>query len=484
MSWSRRVGGGAALQVLARLFTATVSLVVTAILLARLLDKDEYGRFSFYLNAFLLVLVLVDFGINRAAIRRIADGSWRESDAIGAAVRLKTRFGIAAFLALAVLIGAGERDPTTIAILLVAAAHTLTHGLSAGSVGFEAAVEFRPNATSAFVGYGVFLALSLAFAAYGVRQAAPYLLAFGAGLAAQNVFLHAWARRRFPVPTAPTPSLVRELLREALPLGFSAVSVAIYYYTDSLLLRPLAGDAAVATYTVAYRLMTFGLMAPVLFSQVLFPVFTRCHVAGPRVLTIAVARATLVLALLAACGATMIATRAEDWLALVFGESYRDAAPALRVLCVAMAVVFLTYPHTTALIAAGRAATFTRITIVAALLNVALNLVVLPRYGPVGAATTTLITEGFVLIAGCASAWRLLRVSGWSSSLWAPVALAGVLAIVLTHWPQLPLVWVAIVSLASTLVIARISGALPFDLGVDAALERGDDDRVEEPRSA
>lgn len=473
MSWSRRVGGGAALQILARLFTATVSLVITAILLARLLDKDEYGRFSFYLNAFLLVLVLVDFGINRAAIRRIADGSWREADAIGAAVRLKTRFGIAAFVALTALIVGSESDATTIAILVLAAAHTLTHGLSSGSVGFEAAVEFRPNATSAFVGYGVFLALSLAFAAFGVRQAAPYLLAFGAGLAAQNVFLHAWARRRFPVPTAPTPSLVRELLREALPLGFSAVSVAIYYYTDSLLLRPLAGEAAVATYSVAYRLMTFGLMAPVLFSQVLFPVFTRCHVAGPHVLTIAVARATLVLALLAACGATMIAARAEDWLALVFGESYRDAAPALRVLCAAMAVVFLTYPHTTALIAAGRAATFTRITIIAAVLNVALNLVVLPRYGPLGAATTTLVTEAFVLIAGCARAWTLLRVSGWSSTLWAPVALAAGLGFALTRWPELPLVWVAVVSLGATLVVARACRAIPFDLGVDAELERG-----------
>ena len=50
------------------------------------------------------------------------------------------------------------------------------------------------------------------------------------------------------------------------------------------MLRPLAGEVAVARYSVAYRLMTFVLMVPVLVSNVLFPVYSRLWAPGGEAL--------------------------------------------------------------------------------------------------------------------------------------------------------------------------------------------------------
>lgn len=488
MSLSERVQSGAAFQLVARLFSSSVSFVITALVLARVLPDAEYGIFSFYLTAFLLAMTLCDFGANRAAIRLVSAGELTEGDAIGAAQRFKTWIGGAAFVVLSLVIIQAEAGAWTRTLLIIASAHAFLHGLSAASVRFEVAVEYRVPAQAVIAGYTVFLASGLGLWWAGIATAPPYLVGFGAALATQNLLL--WAMRgrpheaaRFDLQsmddidahmTRPTPVPIdrrgafRTLFREALPLGVSAVAVSIYYYADTLMLRPLRGEEDVAEYSVAYRLMSFGLMVPVLFSQVLFPVFTLCHQRSPELLRSAVRRATLYLSLAAAVFSGVLLARTADVLTLVFGEGYARAAPSLQVLALGMACVFVTYPHTTAIIAAGRAGVFTKITVVSAVLNVALNAVLIPRLGPLGAAWTTFATEGLVLIAAVISVWRIAGVTGFSVELWKAPLLFGITYAVLLVPPvaTLPILIALPLAAAVAMVVVRALRVLPFDLGV------------------
>jgi len=472
MSLSRRVTGGAALQLGARLFSSAVALVVTAVVLARTLPEAEYGRFCFYLTLYLLTMSLVDFGVNKAAIRLVAAGEETRGEVIDAAIRLKAIAGAAAFLIMSVLALVAEDGLGTRVGLVIAALHALGHGFGAASIGFEVDVRFRVPAQSVVIGQAVFLLGGLALALGSVDEASPYLIAWGSGLVVQNLWM--WSRWRAVEPGKASrldSALVRRLIREAAPLGLSAVAVAIYYYTDTLMLRPIHGEEEVAQYSTAYRLMGVGLMVPVLFSQVLFPVFTRCRQRGGDMLASAVHGASFYLALLATVGSVVLFSYAPEWLELVFGAPYRDAAPALRVVAVAMACVYLTYPHTTALIAIGRAADFTRITVVAAVLNVALNLAVLPTYGVVGAAATTLATEAFVLVASIWFLHRRVGFTGLSRRLLGPAALAAILAFTI-HGPLEEVPWgLAIVATVGIGAVAAVlMSAFPFSLGVDEAL--------------
>ena len=469
MTLSRRVRLGATHQLGARLFSSAVSFVVTAVVLARVLPEADYGVFNFYLTLFLLAMTLVDFGANRAAIRIVASGDEPREPVIRAAVWFKAIAGALAFVAIAAYVVTAESGVATRVLLVVAAAHALFHGYGGASVGFEVDVDFRVPARSVVVGYAIFLAGGLLLAAAGVEQAAPYLIAFGAGIAAQNVTLYLSARSSGHVAAPLDLDVVRRLAREALPLGVSAVSVSIYYYADTVMLRPLRGAEDVAEYSVAYRLMSFGLMVPVLLSQVLFPVFTRCDGRSRELLSRAVRRAAFYLALVGGVGAVLAFAAAPSLLSLVFGGDYARAAPSLRVLAVAMLVVYLTYPHTTALIAAGRAATFTRITVFSAFLNVALNAMFLPAYGPVGAAWTTLATEGIVLAASVASLWRHRRVTAFSTGLLAPaIVAASLMALLQFIGAEARPFWQS-AAVASIVAVAAAwwSGALPFNLGVE-----------------
>src|SRR5690606_32613017 len=128
MSLSRRVTGGAGWQLGARLFSSLVTFVVTAIVLARTLPADEYGRFHFHLTLYLLVMSLVDFGVNRAAIRMVAAGEAARREVLAAAVRLKFVGGAVGFVVACGVALAAEADATVRALLVIAASHALAHG--------------------------------------------------------------------------------------------------------------------------------------------------------------------------------------------------------------------------------------------------------------------------------------------------------------------------------------------------------------------
>lgn len=469
MTLSRRALSSAVLQIAARLCSAVVSFVITAVALARVLPPTEYGRCSFYLTLFLLVLQLVDFGANRAAIRMIASKEIATEPAFRAAFVLRTIVGVLAFCVIASIVFAMEGRGGSRALLLIAASHVLTHGFGAGSIPFESEVDFKMPSLSVVAGCLVFLVLGLLLAAKKVATAEPYLIAYGAGFLVQNgwIYLAARGRLRGDAQRVDRPLLAR-LFREALPLGLSAISIAIYYYCDTLLLRPLRGEADVAAYSVAYRLMSFALMVPVLVSQVLFPVFARCAGAAPEILGKAVRRATFYMAYGAAAVSAVLFVLAEPMLGFVYGDAYRGSAPILRVLGVAIVIVYLTYPHTTALIAIGRAKQFTAITVASAILNVALNLIVLPRFGPLGAAATTLVTEVFVFVCGAYFLWRAAGVHGLYSGLLPTLCVFGAsfvaMSLLSSHWPFLALLGVGVIVPVLLLVPLR---AWPFDLRVE-----------------
>ncbi|MFH0943631.1 MAG: oligosaccharide flippase family protein [Planctomycetota bacterium] len=425
MTLSRRIQKGTSLQIGARLFSAATNFVLSAVLLARVLTEGEFGLYQFYLTLFLLTMTLVDFGVNRAGVRMVAAKECPLGDAVIAAIALKAIAGGFAFLVLAMIALLAEPEGVTGWLLVLAAVHVLSHAAGSASIGFEVRLDFRVPAIGMVAGHTLFLLLGLLLYFCGVRHAAPYLVAWGAGIVSQNLLVLGAAWKRDQLGRRPDRQVLLQLAREALPLGVAAIAVALYFHMDTIMLRPLKGPEEVAEYAVAYRMMTVGLMVPALFMQVVFPVLTRCHEASADLLRAVLRQCTFYMALIGGVAAAILLALAPELLALAFGEAYREAAPSLRILGLAMAAVFLCYPHSMVLIAAGQAARFTRITLLAALLNLALNLLLIPRFGAEGAAGTTLTTEMLVLLASALAVRRHVGVTGVSARLIGVALLAG-----------------------------------------------------------
>lgn len=467
MSLSRRVERNTLIQLGGRLYSSALTFAVTALLLPRILDEPAFGVFAFHLTLYQLLANVLDFGAGTIVIREASRERGRAGALIGQLIALKGRIALVALLLL-VGVAAWFEEGARLAWLCVAATHVLAHAPSGALAIFAVDMDFASAARAVFLGQTFWLLASLALLAAGSREPAHYLLAFGGGVAAHACSGWWRARRRVAIRYDATRAERAALWRESWPAGVSMAMASTYFYIDAIMLRPLLGEVAVAHYSAAYRLMGFALMLPVLFSQVVFPVFARLWGDGPDALAPVFRRCVRFLGGVGLLVPAILVPCADEVMALVYPAGYGEGAHSLAILSLAIVLVFVTYPHVLALLAAGQQRLMMLVSTGGALLNVGLNLWWVPRIGIEGAAWATVATEGFVLCAAAAGVARRttlpLRPQGLSRP--ALVAAGGLaLALLLdATLPELPALRVAASAALGALALLA-SGLLPLDLG-------------------
>lgn len=474
MSLSRRVGRNALGQVGGRLYTSALAFVITALVLPRQLDESDFGVFAFHLTLYQLLTNVLDFGAGTIVVREAAR---RRADAgrlLGMLVRIKAFFALAG---VPLLIGAAwlaEGPGLRFGLLALGALHLLFHAPGGAAAIFQVDMEFRWSVLATTLGQTAWLLGTLALVVFGVDRPAPYLLAFGAGPVVAGTLGYLWAKRRVAIRFDATRQELAALWKEAWPAGVAMTAASLYFSIDTVMLRPLAGEVATAHYSAAYRVMTFVLMVPVLFSQVVFPVYAR--LADDRATLTRfhdrTLRFLLSLGLLVPATVTLIA---PSVMALVYPPEYGAGATALTILCLAVPCVFAAYPHVLLLLSGGHQRAMMVVSVSAALFNVVANRVAIPVWGIEGAAWTTVATEAFVL---AASAWLAARRTGVHAHLAtllrpvlcaaaAGVGLALVLRVVIADGTPAH----AALRVGAGLVLAGVGVALarilPLDLGTD-----------------
>lgn len=474
MTLSRRVGLNTLVQLAGRLLTSTVAFVITALLLPRLMDEESLGVFAFHLALYQMLANVLDFGAGTIVIREAARARGQAGRLLGMLVGLKARFALGGAAVLVAVALAFEGLTPRAGLLCLAALHLLAHAPAGAGAIFAVDMVFERQARVAVAGQLAWLAGTLALALSGVREPAFHLLAFGAGIAVNGALAWRWAGRRVQVRFDAPRAERAALWREAWPAGVSMAAASLYFYIDSVMLRPLLGERgeeAVAQYSNAYRLLTFVLMVPVLFSQVILPVYARLWAAGPGALAPFFARTTRFLFALGAPVSATVWLVSEDVMRLVFPPQYVAGARSLSILSLAVVCVFCAYPHVMLLLAAGEQRLMMRISLGGAALNVLANLWAIPRFGIEGAACTTLATEAFVLAAAAACAARRTGLRCPPRLLLRPaacaLAAAGLLAAVLPLVPALP--WLRVLAgLACGAAAVLAAGVLPPDFGTEA----------------
>ena len=399
MTLSDTVIRNVVISFLGRIYTSLLTFVVVALLLPRVLSAEGFGIFSFYLTLFTILGVIIDFGTNAIAVR---EGS-KEPARMGALLHSLTCLrGMLSLLCFAAACGLGVlfepgRDARFLVVL--AALHLFFHTFGGFGVIFQVQMKFGWMVFGQTIGHSCFFVVALILYLRDRNDPFIYLLAFGAGLALTNLLFFFLGRRLHAGAIRGGNADFFRLFREALPLGISAVTAIAFFQVDTILIRPIEGEEAVGLYSAAFRLLTFTIMVPVLFNQVLLPVYSRYILSDTRRFVRIFRRAVLYMGIVGLPISAAIGALAGPVLILIFPDTYIRSRTCLEILGLAVAMIFLTYPHVSVLIASGRQLTFTWISVSGLLLNVVLNLIMIPLFSIEGAAWATVVTEAFVLAA-------------------------------------------------------------------------------------
>lgn len=422
--------------------------------LARTLGVEMFGVVGFGAAVASYLLLIVDAGLDLVAMREIA----RRASLVESIVSsiFATRLVLAA-LAAASLWGIAPwlaSSPATLAVLL---AYSLTFLSFASNLkwGFQAREQNGVVAAALVVSQAAYLAGVLLWVrGPGDAPRVPLLL-FASELAGAGLLLVCYRRQGFRLWVPRSIRLSWTLLREAMPLAATRMVRTLAVNFDLLVLGMVAAPAAVGVYVAVSRVVLFLRELGELYYLALFPQLSRAAT-GPADGFAAVGRAGLrhagVIVLPVAVGGCLTG---PALLSFLFGPGYGAGAPALRLLLAGMVFVMLAGGYRLGLVAHHRQGAVFRIMATGAAVNVALNLVLIPRYSIVGAALSALLSEALTFLLAWVAMARSASLSPWRPLLRPALAAAGLAVIlwVLPAWPVLLTVAVGGVSYAALICL-------------------------------
>jgi O-antigen/teichoic acid export membrane protein len=380
---------------------------------ARRLSQDAFGIFSLASVIGWLLALATDFGIPLHVARAVARRPEQAPGILAAWVKVRLWTAAIAILLVAV----------TVPFWPATSGYTLPILLFALVYIFSALIDFlhyfyrgldRSDVESTLTLWSRAITLGAALLALAWRadltilalaMLVPVLATFvwslwlAARLARDRAGRSLTSRVEAPAPFA-ILTLWPEFRRDVFPIGAGIVLSALYFRIDLLLVEMWHGTEPVALYNAAFRLVETVRLFPAAVLAVALP--SLCRATDTRPLR-RVGGAVSVFALVV----TPVLWVAAGWgVPFIYGASYAGAVPAFRILILSLPLMSLNFALTHQLIGWDGQRHYAIICAVALVVNLGLNVVMIPALSIEGAAWATVWTE-VVVSAGCAIAiWR------------------------------------------------------------------------------
>ena len=393
------VGSGAGHLFVSRLIVAAAGWIGT-IIIARNLSPSGWGGYSFVFGLLGIVGIVVDLQVGRLVLKEVIQADDEAGRIVGSYVSLRALIGLVALVVAISVVLLGDYESQVVWATVVAGVGYLFISPANGLIAwFQARLWLRPvavsNVLAALTQLGIVVVVAILTGGTMVQFAAAFV-------ASQFVIL-VWRSRvllRHHVHLDLRVDRARwwEWIKEAAPLTLGFALVTLYYKIDIVLLSQLDTLHAVGQYWIGYK---FADLASALSLTFLTPLMTVMVAAWPHdvgALHRYYRQAATVLLLagtLLTVGFALVAVPLVD---LLYGAEYAPSVSAARFLMLGATLQFFSYLCYVTLVAVGRNRPYAIAGIVGVIVNVALNLVLIPHHSFRGSAVATVITEVLVLV--------------------------------------------------------------------------------------
>jgi O-antigen/teichoic acid export membrane protein len=190
----------------------------------------------------------------------------------------------------------------------------------------------------------------------------------------------------------------RATVKQALPFGLALTFVTIFYWINSIMLSLMKGDAMVGWYNAAYRMVLILLFIPQSFIAAIYPAMSKFYNTSQEYLQLSFEKSFKYLAIIGipiGVGTTLLAKRL---ILLIFGAEYMNSIIVLQIIVWSSVLIFVSIPFGNLFNCLNKQVIVTKITGLCVLINVILNLILIPEFSLVGTSIATVMTEFISLI--------------------------------------------------------------------------------------
>jgi len=371
------------------------------VFVARKLGADGLGRYSFLLVLTSILGLIADCGFSTLMLREVATRRDEARKLLGAAMVLKALLSGVVF-GLLWVVAQGLNAPGSAATVM-ATGHTEAYLFAAYCI----LLSFMEMFNAFFVvdqrldldavtnvvqrGGAVLLGVVLVLHGMGIKGIG-YAFAVATAIAAAlalGIVMKRFGRPIFRIDVA----LFKSLLKEAIPLALTLFFSTVYFRIDQVMLGWMRSETELGWYSAAYRVFEVTALVPSILMLIALPIFSRL-VGESKEILVRAGRQMLVILLTLGIAISVVVALAAPKIVALFGRDFgTESSQALTVLMLTVVPIFCNFVLTTLLIAIGKQVRLMSCFAAGALINIALNGLMIPQWGYFGAAISTLITE-------------------------------------------------------------------------------------------
>ena len=404
--WRRRTSRNLAALGVAR-GTATVLALVLTAYLTRTLGPSAYGILGFGTALLSYFLLFTRLGFDVVGIRDVARTPQRAAELTGVITSIQFLLSGVAYVLFVAIVLLLPKSGLFKLVLLIQGLALFAQAFSMEWV--YQGIERMGVLATRIVAIAV---LHLVTVLVLVHSPEDVALAAAAQVGAL-LLLNGWLVLRFVrdfgrLRLRVNISAWRAMLPSALSIAASTFMIGIFYNVDQVMLGFFRSEAEIGLYAASVRALTAALIPATVIAQAFFPALSNAkgdhEIMRERARSFAATMLPVGLPL-----AVAAALLARPLIVLFAGASYAPAAGAFTLLMANAGLVYVNMTFGRPVLAWDREKTYMIIVGGGALLDIVLNLLLIPAYGIVGAASTTVMAQLVVFIGLAVVHIRIVR---------------------------------------------------------------------------
>lgn len=361
--------------------------------IARHLGPSQFGILSFASVFVTLFSAIATLGLRGIVVRTLLQDQSRTSETLKAAFVLQVFGGTIAYcLAITAILFLRPDEPQVTVLVSIIGITLLTKSSETLECWFEARLQSKY----------IVLAQNISFATWSIAKLillsinAPLLhfawAIIGEALLAAALLLRAYLPRGPNFIRTPAPiGHAKGLLLASWPLFLSGLTVTLYMKIDQVMLGQLIGNQSVGVYSAATRISEVWYFIPTAIAASVFPAIIEAKNKDHKLYLKRMQHLYDLMVVISVAIAVPMSFASTPIVEFVFGPPYREAGPILAIHIWAAIFVFIGVASSKWLLAENLQLSSFHRTAVGALVNVALNFILIPDHGGIGAAWATVI---------------------------------------------------------------------------------------------
>lgn len=378
-------------------FDKVLRLVVGLIIgvwVARYLGPEQFGILSYAIAFVGLFGAIAGLGLQSILVREIVRDPNSKEETLGTAAFLQLISGLITYgIILIAIYWLRPEDMLAKALVAILGSMMLFKASEVAVFWFESQVQSKYTVWVQNIAFLFFAVIKMGLILYQ----AP-LVAFAWAMMAEALLV---ALLMFSVLGLRGPKLqklrisvvrAKLLLNNSWPLMLSGIAIMIYLKIDQIMLGNMVGDEAVGIYSVAVRISELWYFIPMIILASVFPTVLELKKRSEKQYNQRFQSLYVLMVWLSVGVAVPMTFLSEPIVTLFFGDMYVQSGVVLAIHIWASVFVFLGVASGKWYLTEGLQVIMLQRDLLGGASNILLNLVLIPRYGAVGAAVATVIS--------------------------------------------------------------------------------------------